>query len=115
MLKVSGSRMATPFGPPSPGSTPTKMPSTRPTNMSARILKLSRTWKPCSRSPNASMVLVSEHRFERALWHDHVEGKLERGEHGEGEQDRGQQRFPDRDAADPPHEAGDQQKARHIE
>ena len=29
--KVSGNKIATPFGPPSPGSTPTKIPSSRPT------------------------------------------------------------------------------------
>ena len=29
IVNVSGSRIATPFGPPSPGSTPTKMPRDR--------------------------------------------------------------------------------------
>ena len=46
IVKVSGSRMATPFGPPSPGSTPTKMPSTRPTIISASVFQVSRTLKP---------------------------------------------------------------------
>ncbi len=46
MLKVSGSRMATPFGPPSPGSTPTTMPSSTPRNMKAMLCQVSATWKP---------------------------------------------------------------------
>ena len=49
IVNVSGSRIATPFGPPSPGSTPTKMPSTRPTSISARIFHVIRTAKPWSR------------------------------------------------------------------
>jgi hypothetical protein len=35
MPKVSGRRIATPFGPPSPGSTPTTMPSSTPMIMKA--------------------------------------------------------------------------------
>ncbi len=55
IVKVSGSRMATPFGPPRPGSTPTKMPSTSPTIISARIFQVIRTLKPYSRRPSASI------------------------------------------------------------
>ena len=36
MPKVSGSSSDTPFGAPSPGSTPTRMPSSTPTTISAR-------------------------------------------------------------------------------
>ena len=46
IVKVSGSRIATPFGPPSPGSTPTKMPSTRPIIISVSVFHVSRTAKP---------------------------------------------------------------------
>ena len=46
IVNVSGNRIATPFGPPNPGSTPTKMPSTRPTIMSASVFQVSRTLKP---------------------------------------------------------------------
>ncbi len=46
MVKVSGSRIATPFGPPRPGSTPTKMPSTSPTIISASVFQVSSTAKP---------------------------------------------------------------------
>ena len=60
MVKVSGSRIATPFGPPSPGSTPTKMPSTSPTIISASVFQVSRTLKPCSSRPKASIGLPLE-------------------------------------------------------
>src|ERR1700754_4946531 len=55
IVKVNGKRIATPLGPPSPGSTPTKMPSTSPTIISASVFHVSRTAKPCSRRPKASM------------------------------------------------------------
>src|SRR3954470_2984527 len=86
IVNVSGSRMATPLGPPRPGRTPTKMPSTRPTIISARIFQVSRTAKPCSSNPNASMadILAAERRFKRALRHDHVEGDVEGDEHDAG-------------------------------
>src|SRR6476619_6428609 len=87
IVKVSGSRMATPFGPPSPGSTPTKMPSTSPTIIRARIFHVSRTVKPWKRRPNASMraALEAEGRFERPFRHDHVESDVESDEHGHRE------------------------------
>jgi hypothetical protein len=43
MLKVSGSRMATPLGPPSPGSTPTTMPSSTPRSMNMMLWNVSAT------------------------------------------------------------------------
>lgn len=46
IVKVSGNRIATPLGPPSPGSTPTKMPSTSPTIISMSVFHVSRTAKP---------------------------------------------------------------------
>src|ERR1700692_242493 len=120
MVKVSGSRLATPFGPPRPGSTPTKMPSTRPTIIRASVFHVIRTAKPCSNRPKASMKrlswfsLVAEGRFERSLRHDDVEGDIEGHEHDRGEQESGEQRFPERDLADPSHEGGDQGKTRDI-
>src|SRR3954462_3226890 len=90
MVKVSGSRIATPFGPPSPGSTPTKMPSTRPTIIRVSVFHVISTAKPCSNSPKASM-LISERRFERPLRHDDVECDIEGHEHDRGEQEGRQQ------------------------
>ena len=66
MVKVSGSRIATPFGPPSPGSTPTKMPSTSPTIISASVFHVSRTAKPCSSRPKASIENLSWFAHESA-------------------------------------------------
>src|ERR1700682_1237327 len=116
MVNVRGSRIATPFGPPRPGNTPTKMPSTSPTIIRASIFHVIRTAKPCSKRPKASMAifLVTEGRFERALRHDNVEGYVEGDEHDRGEDECCQQRFPQRDLADHPHEAGDQEEARDV-
>src|SRR6266576_121499 len=44
---VRGSRMATPFAPPKPGSTPMMMPRTTPTNISSRLSGDSATPNPC--------------------------------------------------------------------
>src|ERR1700748_3890195 len=119
IVKVSGSRIATPFGPPRPGSTPTKTPSTRPTIISASVFQVSRTAKPCRSRPKASMslpgLLVAEGRFERPLRHDDVERDVESDEHDRGEDEGGHKRLPQRDLADHAHEAGDQEKARDIE
>src|SRR5512133_1933015 len=93
IVKVSGSRMATPFGPPRPGSTPTKMPSTRPTTISAMILHVISTAKPCSSKPKASIrsVRAAEGRFERSLGHDDVKGDIEGRKHDRGEDEGGEQ------------------------
>src|ERR1035438_10215749 len=123
IVKVSGSRIATPFGPPSPGSTPTKMPSTRPTIINASVFHVIRTAKPCSNRPKASIrdlsrfahALVAEGRLERALRHDDVEGDIEGHEHRGGEHESGEQRLPPCDATDHSHERGDQQEACDIE
>src|ERR1700759_2644814 len=88
MVKVSGSRMATPFGPPSPGSTPTKMPRMSPTIISDRIFQVRRTLKPYASRPSASIALVAEQGFERALGHDDVEGDVEGHEHRDREDER---------------------------
>ncbi len=45
--KVRGSRMATPFAPPRPGSTPMMIPRMTPTNISSRLSGDSATPNPC--------------------------------------------------------------------
>src|SRR5690242_7995756 len=119
MVKVSGSRIATPLGPPSPGSTPTKMPSTSPTIISASVFQVSSTAKPCIRRPKASIsrarALAAEGRFERPLRHDDVKGDVEGDEHRGGEHEGRQQRLPPGDLADEIHEAGDQDEACDID
>src|SRR2546423_8582089 len=51
---VRGSRMATPFAPPKPGSTPMMMPRTTPTNISSRLSGDSATPNPCSSALTSS-------------------------------------------------------------
>src|SRR5437868_1177532 len=115
MVNVSGRRIATPFGPPSPGRTPTKIPSTSPTIISASVFQVSRTPNPCSNNVSASIAaLESEGSFERALRHDHVECKVEGDEHHEREQEGRRNRLPQSNAPDEIHEAGNEQKAREI-
>src|SRR4029078_3482560 len=117
IVKVSGSRIATPLGPPRPGSTPTKMPSTRTRIIKVMICQVSRTAKPCSSNPNASMTgfLAAERRFERTLRHDDVKGDVEGHEHHGPKHEGGEQRFPPCDLADHAHETGDQQETGDIE
>src|ERR1700754_1143966 len=97
MVKVSGSRIATPLGPPSPGSTPTKMPSTSPTIISRSVFQVSSTAKPCTRRPKASIarapdLLTAEGRFERPFRHDDVKGDVKSDEHRRSEDEGGQER-----------------------
>src|SRR6516225_11229562 len=103
IVNVSGSRIATPFGPPSPGSTPTKTPSSSPTIISDSVFHVMRTANPCSRRPSASIArssrLAPEQRFDRSLGHQDVERDIERDEHREREDQAGQQRLPPGDAA----------------
>ena len=46
IVKVSGSRIATPFAPPRPGSTPMITPSRIPTSINARLYGVSAVEKP---------------------------------------------------------------------
>src|SRR5690349_23922791 len=115
IVNVSGRRIATPFGSPSPGSTPTKMPRTSPTIISDSVLKVSSTSKPCSRRPSASMGLEAEQGLEGALGHDDVERDVEGHEHGEREDQARHERLPPRDAPDEAHEAGDEKEARDVD
>ena len=46
MVNVSGSRIATPFGPPRPGSTPMTMPSTMPIDIMPMLYQVSATANP---------------------------------------------------------------------
>src|SRR4249919_1939722 len=92
IVNVSGSRIATPFGPPSPGSTPTKMPRTRPTIIRMSVFHVIRTVKPWTSRLSASIAAsVAQQGFDRALRHDDVEGDLEGDKHEHRENCRRQQ------------------------
>src|SRR5882762_5337215 len=113
---VSGTRLATPLGPPRPRSTPTKMPTTSPSTIKASVFQVSSTVKPCNSRVKASIgfALEAEGRFKRPFRHDDIERDLEGEEHQEREHEAGEQRLPQRDTPDPPHEAGNQQEARDV-
>src|SRR5215472_12706232 len=114
IVNVSGSRIATPFGPPRPGRTPTKMPRTRPTIISDSVFAVSSTSKPCNRSPSASM-LEPQPGLEGALGHDHVESDVEGHEHRHGENEAGYGRRPAPDADDEAHACGDEEEPRDVD
>ena len=55
IAKVSGSRIAIPFAPPSPGSTPISTPRMMPTIISIKFSGCRATAKPCIKRPSSSM------------------------------------------------------------
>src|SRR3982750_966513 len=80
---VSGSRIATPLAPPSPGSTPMITPSTIPANISIRLNHDRATTKPSNRcwiSCIAARLCEPEGRFERSLGQRDLEPDLEHEE-----------------------------------
>src|SRR5919108_5357604 len=84
MPKVSGSRMATPFAPPRPGSTPMITPRRTPANMSARFVGVSATTNPCSKAWISAISAQAEEPLERSLRQRHEEPLLEdEEEHGD--------------------------------
>src|SRR5581483_3628646 len=89
MPNVTGSRSDTPFGAPSPGSTPTRMPSSTPPTISAMWPNEKAIEKPCSRASRFSMQLPVERRAQPAVRQLDLEGALEHcierhdGDHGD--------------------------------
>src|SRR4029079_4147371 len=81
---VSGSRIATPLAPPSPGSTPMITPRMIPASISATLNHESATAKP----PNSELIssmgafgsVQAEQRFDRTLEQRHLEPHLEHQE-----------------------------------
>src|SRR5581483_5040419 len=111
--KVSGSRIATPFAPPSPGSTPMMMPSTTPMNISIRLKGDSATPKPWMREPSSSTSASSsepQRRLERPLGQRHLEPDLEHQEERDAHADRDRRDLQPRVLADAVHEIGDEQR-----
>src|ERR1700738_2317245 len=80
MPKVSGNNSDTPFGAPSPGSTPTRMPSSTPITISARCGTVTAMVKPCKSSSRFSIRLLrseAERGGERAVRQGHLEQAFE--------------------------------------
>src|SRR6185503_10211698 len=97
IVNVSGRRIATPFAPPSPGSTPMIVPSTMPTTAITRLNGVTATWNPrkrCSSPVIASS--VPQAGLERAFGQRHQEPHLEDQERRHRDGDR------DEDGGDPP-------------
>src|SRR5690606_13252229 len=116
--KVSGSRMATPFAPPRPGSTPMMTPRIPPMHTNSRLCQGSATAQPwnsdsssCTRPPSVQ----AEPGLDRALGQRHEEPALEDEEehHAVAHGDEGE--LPPGVLAEPAHEEGDEDGARHVQ
>src|SRR5678815_1927273 len=112
IVKVSGSRIATPLAPPSPGSTPIRTPSVMPTNIRPMLSGVRTTRKPCSSEFSASMracrsVAQERQRREAALEERHLEPDFEHGEEERVDGDADQDRLPHRVLAEHDHERRD--------
>src|SRR5262249_12348861 len=83
MVKVSGSRIATPFAPPSPGKTPMMTPSVMPISISTMLYGVSTTAKPLnsalssSTSPSRKPGSETEQVLQRPLGQRDLEPDLE--------------------------------------
>src|SRR3989449_6899816 len=131
--KVRGSRMATPFAPPRPGSTPMMIPRMTPTNISSRLSGDRATPNPCSSAfisstqppltgagagranPPQRPSIESQRSLERPF------GKRHREPYFEDQKKRNADAYRDRRDLDPgvlaqvPHEVGDIERGRDVE
>src|SRR4051812_27709501 len=100
MPKVIGSSSDTPLGAPSPGSTPTRIPSRTPPIISAMCGTETAIEKPCSSRSKFSIApcLQVQHCAEQAMRQRDLEAPLEhdvkRDRRRDGDQHRAQQRQP---------------------
>src|SRR3954451_11961470 len=102
IVKVSGSRIATPFGPPRPGSTPMTIPSTSPIAIMPMVYHVGATAKPCRSELRSSTSTfprsrlersVAEQRFQRAFGQRHQKLDFEKPEQNRVQSDADQQRL----------------------
>src|SRR5207249_7398596 len=115
---VSGSRIATPVAPPSPGRTPISTPSRMPTSMNSRFFHVSATRKPCIRLPTSSTEASSAPRsiadqvLDRALRQRNEEPRFEDQKQHDGQGSADEQRRQPTILPLPAHERTDVQKRR---
>src|SRR4051812_9108962 len=109
MLKVRGSRMATPLAPPRPGSTPMITPRITPVNISSRLVSDSATAKPCASAWISATSVQPEQSFDGTLGQRHQEPALEDQEQRHRRTGADGGHFPPRELAQPAHEEGDEQ------
>src|SRR2546429_650290 len=102
IVKVSGSRMATPLAPPSPGSTPMTVPSKIPTTAMNTLNGVMARWKPWARFSRPTRS-VPQPGLEGALGHGHQEPLLEDDERHHGNRHRQPDDAHPAVAAHPPH------------
>src|SRR3989337_2586084 len=97
MAKVSGSRIATPFAPPRPGSTPMITPRITPVNIRARLVGVIATPKPCISDGISPIALApAQQPLELALGQRHEEPHLEDQEQHDAVADRHRDHLPPR-------------------
>src|SRR5262245_58279653 len=116
IVNVRGSRIATPFAPPSPGRTPMMVPSTMPTTAITRLNGVIATWNPRSRCSSPLMApSVPEPAFERSLRQRHQEPHLEYEQRHHGNPDCHESRRGPSMSADPAHVRGQVDGAAHVQ
>src|ERR1044071_6253997 len=115
MLKVRGSRMATPLAPPRPGSTPMITPRITPVNISSRLVSDSATAKPCARAWISATSVQPEESFTGPLGQRHQEPALEDQEQRHRGAAADGRHFPPGALAQPAHEEGDEQDRSDVD
>src|SRR5665213_706099 len=117
MEKVSGSRIATPLAPPSPGSTPMITPRTTPANISIRLNQDNATAKPPIRDSISCIAasVEAEGRFERTLGQGNLEPDLEHHEEREHRADAHGRHGDPAILSEIAHESGDEDRRGHVE
>src|SRR5689334_7829437 len=88
MPKVRGSRSDTPLGAPRPGNTPTRMPSSTPTTISARCGTVTAIPKPCISASTFSMASepqdLAQHPVRKGYLECPFENEVEQDGRGHG-------------------------------
>src|SRR6185503_12294247 len=105
---VSGSRIATPFAPPSPGSTPMITPRMIPANIRATFFSDSAMTKPCSSDWISSTSGDPEQVLQRPLGQRDLEPDFEDQEENDAVADAHRGGLPPRILAQPAHEERDE-------
>src|SRR4029079_4154542 len=112
---VSGSRIATPFAPPSPGSTPMITPRMIPANISATFFSDSAIAKPCTSDWISSTSGDPEQVFERPLGQRDLEPHLEDQEEHDTVADAHRRSLPPGVLTQPAHEERDEERRSDID
>src|SRR5262245_53044112 len=118
IAKVSGMRIATPFAPPRPGSTPMITPRMTPTNIMARLNGVSAMPKPWMReliSATGAPLIQPEPGFQQSLGQRNLEPNLEHEKERDAYADRHHHRTEPRVAAEPAHETADEDRGRDVD